>query len=150
MELFVGGREVIFSDTLVQYDEEPIEIKFSRNPYMRLRFTFLTDDSDNPSYHTNFISDNELEIQLTNYNNPLGTGVSPRRYGILGGRELFFGFVVRGFGKPVVRTVTLTISLGDVSEGGATEPESVPAERKYKVRRSSKSASEAAATVAPD
>ena len=104
-----GPAQVVDSGILISFKGEPIAIKL--NPVGSLEFRFADDPSQPaPRMHGELTPSGALTINLTNFNNPIGTGSSePLRIGREGDQTLYLNFRVYGLGGSPDRTLHYTI-----------------------------------------
>ena len=90
-----GNSDILDSGTVISFRTEPVTFNFT-GANLIVRFSFFNDTA-NATNRIEFrtITAQELEIQLYNFNNPLGTGnTAPLEIGNIDGRVLFLNFRV--------------------------------------------------------
>ncbi|XEQ94050.1 hypothetical protein SCACP_29480 [Sporomusa carbonis] len=87
MQTKVSGKDVYLSGSLVIDKNDSIEfILDDDRPSMILRIIFKYDQSNNQVItRRRFLSDTEFEIELINYHNSSGVGISPVQLGTIQG-----------------------------------------------------------------
>lgn len=107
-----SGKDLIFSSTIIPFEKE--NPKFSVDvDNLTLNFSFKKDKSAKEREIKSDVSEHSLNIQLINFENPLGTVLTdPWEIGTLTNRILFLSFAVYSIGENH-KVVTINLYLGD-------------------------------------
>ena len=119
MEIRTGPYEVYADGTLINFEQERITFDFGSS--LKISMSFKDDNTqDDPVIKFVPINNNELELELVNFNNPLGTGTSkPIHVGTLQSRELYLNFKVYANNDKTNNVVHYTWYLGKAAKGNA-------------------------------
>lgn len=110
-----GDYEVLFSGTVIQYEDNSISFHFDSKTYGKLSIiiSFESDHTNVPKIKADKIDNRTLLIKLVNFNNSVGTGnVEPGEIGTYGGRKLLISYRVYRLAE-AGRTLHYTFYLGE-------------------------------------
>lgn len=117
IDVFVGNYEVYASGCVTSVDNSDILFRIVEGISIRLQFVRSGDS--NQSMNATINDNNELQITLTNFNNPLGTELTnPISIGTLHGRRLLLHIKVIGMENSNNRTLFYTWLLGEAINNG--------------------------------
>lgn len=113
----VGNYEVLESGCVTSVGEQ--DVLFSLSPSMNVRLRFLAKEGMKQSVDARIEQSTKLLIELTNFNNPLGTElVEPLEIGTYKGRKLLLHIRVIGMSDSKNRVVFYTWFLaGNINNG---------------------------------
>jgi hypothetical protein len=103
-----SGYEILDSGTVISFLNE--SIKFQLAADLKIIVSFKTDkEIKDQKMDFNSISNNELELILTNFHNSLGTGnAAPISLAIINGKTVYFNFMVYAINETSSKTVHYT------------------------------------------
>lgn len=113
MSISTNSTDILESGVVISFKDEPI--KFLLQNDLKITFTFFT-DKEHKTHELKFKSVNskEVEIQLYNFNNSLGTGsTEPLLLGHINKRKLYLNFVVYSLPGDLQKNLNYTFYLGE-------------------------------------
>jgi len=114
-----GKAEILASGSVITFRSEPLRIRFAG---LALVLKFQTDDKKKGTRMHGHADGKELQLTLTNFNSPLGSGTSePIRIGTLGGKNLYLNFRVYALNNAADKTVHYTIYALDEKSSESVE-----------------------------
>ena len=117
MEIQVGGFDVLSAGCIMSIDGQ--DIVFTLSAEMKARIRFLSSQESKQSVKAKIGESNELQIELTNFNNPLGTELAkPVEVGTYNGKKLLLHLRIQGMSKSKNRVVFYTWLLNDNVNNG--------------------------------
>lgn len=110
--------EVLDTGTIITFKDEPISFQIA--PDLKIVMSFNTDkDVKDQKMDYKAVSNNELEIILTNFNNSLGTGnAAPLPLAKINNKQVYLNFVVYAFDEKSNKTVHYTWYLREEVANG--------------------------------
>lgn len=114
-----GGREVIFSRTILAADDEYVEIAFNHGDNtFKFGITFRSYEGVSPKVNWSFLDDT-LQIVVDGWNSPIGTALTePVKLGNVDGTT--FGFHLAQFRVGKINRADFQVLLG---EGNYAQPQ---------------------------
>ncbi|MDD5070364.1 MAG: hypothetical protein PHV17_06510 [Candidatus Omnitrophica bacterium] len=105
-----SGKEILTTGSVHTFDLSNIELILSD-----LKFIIqFSDDGGKQRMESSVVSDKGIMIQLFNFNNPLGIGLtSPQKIGTYKNKELYFIFTIYALNKSSVKLLHYTFYSGD-------------------------------------
>jgi hypothetical protein len=108
-----GSADVLGSGLVISYNRNPIEIESGTRERLLIKFIFTEDDEQEQLINPTSLTKEELELELVNFNNPVGSGTTePLLLGELDERELYLNFRVYAL-NGADRTLHYTFYLGE-------------------------------------
>lgn len=114
VKIKTSGKDVIASGSVNTFSHDNLEINIAQFKFI---FNFINSGSEQKIEYRN--DGNEtLILDIFNFNNSLGTGVSsPVKIGTLMDRELFLGFMIYTSNPTASKLVHYTFTLGNSVNG---------------------------------
>lgn len=117
MDIRIGDFEVLSSGCVTSFNN--LDALFVITDAIKVRIHFLSDDSNSQTMNASINDSRELQINLSNFNNPLGTEfTNPFEVGTLSGRRLLLHVKVLGMSSSNNRTIIYTWLLGGAINNG--------------------------------
>ena len=107
-----GSKEFIASGSLNTFDQTPILLEISDNnkKFLKIQFEFKTDKDISETKTEVAINEDTMVFSLTNYDNPLGTGlVEPLQFAKYNSKLLYILFYVYSHSTNI-KTIIVVIS----------------------------------------
>ena len=118
--MFSGSKEIISTGSVISFNSEPITIKLfeETRQIVALKFIFKQDSAiKGQSLSTEVVND-ELQLILFNFDNPIGTGTTkPMNFAQYGKKTLYLHFRVTSLSDSD-RTLYYSIYAEDNEEDG--------------------------------
>lgn len=113
-----GFFEIFDSGTIISFRNE--SIIFYLTDDLKITLSFINDPSNqSQKMNPRPINNKEMILELTNFNNSLGTGTTePLKLGTLNNRVLYLNFVVYSLGINSQKTFNYTWYLGEEVKNG--------------------------------
>ena len=115
-----GSKEFIASGSLNTFDQTPILLEISDNnkKFLKIQFEFKTDKDISETRTEVAINEDTMVFSLTNYDNPLGTGlVEPLQFAKYNSKLLYILFYVYSHSTNI-KTIIYSIYSCNESENG--------------------------------
>jgi len=113
-----NNYEILDTGTVITFKDEPIKFQLAADLKIILRFK-LDKDAKERKMDFNAISDNELEIILTNFNSSLGTAnLDPLPIAKINNRQVYFNFMIYALNESSQKTVHYTWYLREEITNG--------------------------------
>lgn len=107
MEIKVGNLDVLSSGCVTSFNNSDVLFTVTEN--IKVRVHFISNDAENQSMSASINESSELQINLVNFNNPLGTEfTNPIEVGTVSGQRLLLHLKVLGMSSGSNKTVIYT------------------------------------------